>query len=53
MTRQQLTKTESLIYRSFIVAYLLFIAAVIGSIAYGMVNATITVDECGAKETTK
>lgn len=53
MPRQQLTKTESLIYRAFIAAYLMFIVVVIGSIAYGMLNATITVTECGAKETTK
>ena len=53
MPRPQLTKTESLIYRTFIVAYLLFIVVIIGACIYGAINHNYQTNECGAKETTK
>lgn len=50
MTRPQLTKTESLIYRGFIVAYLLLVALVIGGVVWSLVgDLPPAVAECGAK----
>ena len=49
MPRQQLTKTESLIYRVFIV-YLLFVALVIGGLVWSLIgDLPPAVAECGTK----
>jgi len=50
MTLPQLTKTESLIYRGFIVAYLLLIALVIGGVVWSLASdLPPAVAECGTK----
>ena len=50
MTRPQLTKTESLICRGFIVAYLLLIALAIGGVVRILIgDLPPAVAECGTK----
>ena len=50
MPRPQLTKTESLIYRGVIVAYLLLIALVIGGVVWSLTgDLPPAVAECGTK----
>ena len=50
MPRPQLTKTESLIYRGFIVVYLLFVTVVIGGVVWSVVSdLPPAVAECGTK----
>ena len=50
MPRPQLTKTESLIYRGFIVAYLLLVTVVIGGVVWSLIgDLPPAVAECGTK----